>query len=175
MQLKVPFSEIPEQGIEGEVTDSSWFPEDRMEQSGPATVHIRLSKKNENRIEVRGNLHVGVVLECDRCLERFVYQVDSPMQLIVEVTSGDEHWRLQNMELVEEELEIVSQEKPIIDLVDILRQQLYLSLPGKKLCTEQCAGLCPQCGNNLNKSDCGCTLKTTGSPFAVLKKLKKKN
>jgi uncharacterized protein len=175
MQLKVPFSEIPEQGVEYEITDSSWFPVERMEQAGPAVVHVRLTKKSDNRIELKGNLQAGVVLECDRCLERFVFQVDSPLQLVVEVADSNEHWRLHDLELAEEELEIVSQEEPVIDLVDILRQQLYLSLPEKRLCTEKCSGLCRICGNNLNKGECGCTRETTDSPFAVLGKLKKNN
>lgn len=174
MQLNVPFSEIPEHGIECEIRDSSWFPGDQVEQAGPATVRIRLTKKSDNRVELRGTLRADVVLNCDRCLERFVFQVDAPMQLVIEVSETDEHWRLQDMEPAAVELEIISQENPVVDLVEILRQQLFLGLPEKKLCTEKCTGLCPKCGSNLNKGDCGCKRQTTHSPFAVLETLKKK-
>lgn len=174
MQLKIPFSEIPEHGVECEITDSLWFPEDRMEQAGPLTAHIRLTKKNDKRIDLLGSLRGAVVLACDRCLKRFVFQVDSPMQLIIEVSVKDEHWRLQDMELAEGELEIVTQEDPVVDMGDILRQQLFLSLSVKSLCTEQCLGLCPKCGNNLNEGECGCARKKIDSPFAVLETLKKK-
>ena len=42
MQLKIPFSDIPEQGFECEINDSSWFPAEFVEQAGPAVVHVRL-------------------------------------------------------------------------------------------------------------------------------------
>ncbi len=175
MQLNVPFSEIPEHGIECEIKDSSWFPKDRLEKAGPVYVRIRLIKKSDNRIELHGKLQVDVMLECDRCLGRFVFHVDSTMQLVIEVPETNEHWRLQDMELAEGELEIISQENPVVDLVDILCQQLLLGLPEKKLCNDKCPGLCSKCGKNMNEGDCGCTRQATNSPFAILETLKKNN
>ena len=43
-----------------------------------------------------------------------------------------------------------------LDLGDVLREQLYLTLPLKRLCREDCRGLCPTCGKNLNTGACGC-------------------
>lgn len=174
MQLKIPFSDIPEHGIECEIRDSSWFPGDLLEQAGLEAVHIRLIKKNENRIELKGNLLTRVSLECDRCLKRYAYPVDSSMQLVVEVEENGEHWRLQDIETSGTELETVSVDKPIVDLGEILRQQLFLSLPEKRLCVEKCLGLCPQCGADLNERNCSCSRPVESSPFSVLEKLKKK-
>ena len=58
-----------------------------------------------------------------------------------------------------------------VDLDDLLRQQLYLSLPVKNLCAEECRGLCPGCGANLNQADCTCGAGEDRSPFAVLRQL----
>ena len=44
----------------------------------------------------------------------------------------------------------------VIDLDDVIREQVYLSLPIKRLCRETCSGLCPSCGLNLNKEQCQC-------------------
>ena len=43
-----------------------------------------------------------------------------------------------------------------LDLGDVVREQLFLSLPLKRLCREDCRGLCPTCGKNLNTGACGC-------------------
>ena len=131
MQLKIPFSEIPEQGIECEINDFSWFPKDLVEQAGPAAVHIRLIKKNDNRVELRGNLRVRIILECDRCLNRYAFQVHLPMQLVVEVAEKEECWSLRDMEPAEVSLETIVQEKPVVDLTELLQQQLFLALPEK--------------------------------------------
>ena len=62
-------------------------------------------------------------------------------------------------------------DEPVVDLDDLLRQQLYLSLPVKNLCAEECRGLCPGCGANLNQADCTCGAGEDRSPFAVLRQL----
>lgn len=174
MKLKVPFSEITEHGFEYSITDTSWFPEDLMDRAGPVAASIRLTKKNENKVEVKGNLQACVFLECDRCLKQYTFQVDSPMQLVVEVSEKGEHWKLQDIEPAGVELETISQDKPVVDLSELLRQQLLLALPEKKLCSPVCKGLCSRCGVELNQEECGCGNGTGNSPFAVLENLKKK-
>ncbi|MCL7488142.1 MAG: DUF177 domain-containing protein [Desulfobulbaceae bacterium] len=174
MQLNVPFSEIPDQGVEFDIQDSSWFPDDVVEQAGAVGAHIRLTRKNDTSIELRGRMHAAVALECDRCLERFIFEVDSSMQMVISTSAQNEHWRLQDLESSGGDLETLSQDRPVVDLAEILRQQLLLALPEKKLCMENCAGLCPHCGTNLNEKDCGCADGASNSPFAVLSALKKK-
>lgn len=174
MQLKVPFSEIPEHGVECEIKDSSWVPEEELELIGPVAVHIRLTKKNDNRIELKGTLQATVLLQCDRCLKGYTFQIDSPMQLVVEVAEQGEHWKMQELEITAAELETISVKKPVAELGDLFRQQLLLAIPEKKICTEQCAGLCPRCGADLNEQQCECSAQQVDSPFAVLKGLKKK-
>ncbi len=71
-------------------------------------------------------------------------------------------------------------DKPIVEFItdseirldDIVREQIYLSLPMKCLCREDCSGLCPLCGTNLNMKKCEC-LREKGHPgFSKLKKVK---
>jgi uncharacterized protein len=73
------------------------------------------------------------------------------------------------MEGTESELDTLQVTEPVVDLEDILRQQVYLGLPAKQLCRENCLGLCSHCGKNLNEGQCSCHEKSAaGSPFAVL-------
>jgi len=54
----------------------------------------------------------------------------------------------------------------------MLREQFQLALPMKPLCAESCRGLCPECGANLNRANCGCDPKWVVDPrLAPLKAL----
>ena len=59
----------------------------------------------------------------------------------------------------------------VLDLSEAVRQYALLALPMKPLCQEDCAGLCPQCGANLNGGSCSCGRDCISSPWAQLKSL----
>lgn len=58
-----------------------------------------------------------------------------------------------------------------ISLVDILREEIWLSWRSDVICREDCAGLCSGCGVNLNASSCRCKKVDDDHPFAVLRQL----
>lgn len=58
-----------------------------------------------------------------------------------------------------------------IELTDCVREQVLLSLPMKYTCNDNCRGLCPQCGQNLNKKDCNCHNDNFNPQFSKLKSL----
>ena len=58
-----------------------------------------------------------------------------------------------------------------IDADEALTEQILLELPLKHLCKEDCKGLCPKCGTDLNKSTCNCETKEPDPRFDVLRKL----
>jgi uncharacterized protein len=60
----------------------------------------------------------------------------------------------------------------VIDLEPIVREQLLLALPMNAVCREDCSGLCPNCGQNLNEKQCGCDTKFVDPRLAVLKNFK---
>ena len=169
MRLHIPFSEIPEHGVHFAISDRSWLPEELQEKSGTVSAEVQLTQKSESRIEVQGTLQADLRLNCDRCLAEYTYPLAASMQLIVELPESDRHWRLQDMEATGSDLETLQVTEPVVDLEDILRQQVYLGLPVKKLCRENCPGLCNRCGKNLNEGQCNCHEKMkANSPFAVL-------
>lgn len=61
----------------------------------------------------------------------------------------------------------------VVDIDQALRDNLLLALPQRLLCRENCPGICPACGKNLNEGSCGCASAHTGkaSPFDSLKQL----
>jgi len=173
MHLKIPFSEIPESGVVLEITETSWFPEHLVDDAGPFAAQIQLTRKQDNTVELQGSIRTAIKLSCDRCLREYEHTVASRLQIIIERPETDRHWHLQDIEVSEGELETVQVEEPVVDLGDILRQQIYLSLPVKQLCVEHCRGLCAHCGINLNETQCSCKAEHANSPFAILASLKK--
>jgi uncharacterized protein len=60
----------------------------------------------------------------------------------------------------------------VVNLENILREQVLLTLPLKPLCSETCQGICPRCGADLNRETCQCSEEESDSPFAILKNIK---
>ncbi|MGQ0555213.1 MAG: YceD family protein [Nitrospiraceae bacterium] len=61
-----------------------------------------------------------------------------------------------------------------LELAPMLREQLILASPMHPLCSEECLGLCPRCGKDLNEGPCRCSEERTGNPFQVLRTMKEK-
>jgi len=137
--------------------------------AGPLNVHISVSKVGAKYL-VDGRLVGRVMIRCDRCLEPYQHDIDEAFSFFLTVTpslNGQDE-----IELLEDDMSIELVTDSEIRLDDIVREQIYLSLPMKCLCREDCSGLCPLCGTNLNMQKCEC-LRETGHPgFSKLKKVK---
>ncbi len=120
---------------------------------------------------VRGFLHTGLVLTCDCCLAAYNFAVKADFHFVLEMQTED-NWHIKELECTRENIDIVQVEEAVVDFSDILRQQVYLSLPFKQICSQNCKGLCLKCGSNLNREKCTCVHETENSPFAVLASLK---
>ena len=169
--MRVHFSEISPHGSRFELRRIAGLEEQRdFRLNGPVAAVCTLKRKDEDKVELRGSLRASLVLVCDRCLGEYNLAVETTMQVLLE-NRPDESLRLQELECGSGDLDSILLDEPVVDLDDLLRQQLYLSLPVKNLCTEQCRGLCPGCGADLNQTACSCGADDNRSPFAVLKQL----
>lgn len=97
---------------------------------------------------------------CDRCAEPFCRDMETDVEHIL-VTS------LNN----EENDDFILLENYQLPLDELVETDVLLSLPSKNLCREDCRGLCPMCGKNLNEGLCGCKPDTVDPRLAVLKQL----
>jgi uncharacterized protein len=136
--------------------------------AAPMDVTILVSSAG-NKYILDGRLMGDIVLRCDRCLESYEYHLVSGFRLALVARQGENGQT--EVELFREDLEEGLVEDLIIDLAEITREQVFLALPMKSLCREDCAGLCAVCGTNLNKGTCRCS-RVGGHPgFSKLKKL----
>lgn len=141
---------------------------------GPVKAQCTLQRKGESKAELQGRLAATLELECDRCLSQYALEVDTVLHILFEVET-DTSWQVKDLEYRIPDLDTVVLEEPVIDLDDTIRQQLLLAVPMKKLCSEQCKGICLRCGANLNQNPCDCDSDPQDSPFAILAQLKKQH
>ncbi len=102
-----------------------------------------------SRVIVKGNLTYRLKLQCSRCAEEFESIIKENAELII-----SEETMLEGF-ITEKELRNYT-ERSIIDLSQWLYDTILLSIPTKVLCYEDCKGLCPICGTNLNLYTCNC-------------------
>lgn len=106
-------------------------------------------------------------LICVRCLTPFVDEVEKEVELRIvsrgpEATAGE-------LELSEEDLTLLNVDDEILETTPIILEQLQLNIPMRALCREDCAGLCPVCGNNRNDQPCQCEEQKLDPRWEVLK------
>jgi uncharacterized protein len=126
--------------------------------------------KDKEQFHLTGTVRTTLELPCSRCLEPFRSPVDASFDLRYQPhalnTGSDER------EIEEDDLSTAFYENDEIDLGQLMREQFYLSVPMKPLCQDDCRGLCPVCGTNLNRGTCECKRDWVDPRLAVLKNLK---
>lgn len=123
-------------------------------------------------IRLRGKLETDLEVPCARCLETVVLPVKRSFDLLYRplgIDSGHEE-----LSVTDAEAEIGYYQGEGLLLEDTLREQVLLSVPLKSLCREDCKGLCPHCGKNLNEGACSCTEQVEDPRWAALKDIRTK-
>ena len=136
----------------------------------PVALSFDVDRQETGRYRVAGRLTGEIELTCSRCLEPFRLPVAADFDLRyvphVENTGEDEK------EVEEDDLATAFYENDAIDLGQLIMEQFQLALPMKPLCREDCKGLCPNCGTNLNTGTCDCNVKWEDPRLAALKAIR---
>jgi uncharacterized protein len=127
-------------------------------------------KQTVQDIRFVGSFSGTFELACSRCLEAVKAKVGEDFDLLyrplMSGKQGDE------ISINEAETEIGFFKGNGLELEDVIKEQVLLSLPVKPLCKEACKGLCPQCGQNLNTGKCDCTTNVQDPRWAALEALR---
>jgi uncharacterized protein len=119
---------------------------------------------------LKGNVKTTLRLTCVRCLNDFSFPISSSFDLTLSPLKKAP--TEEEIELKEEDMESNFFEGGEIHLSEIACEQVFLEIPYKPLCHEDCRGLCPVCGKDLNLSACHCVPEGSESAFSALKDLK---
>ncbi len=125
-------------------------------------------------VRLEGRVTVTVVMSCGRCLCELRRSLDVPFHLCyhqVDVPLGASD-DAEEIELTLRDMELTPFTGDEIDPKPEIAQELIMALPQAVLCQEECAGLCPVCGGNLNTQACECAKPVFHEGLARLKDLK---
>lgn len=135
-----------------------------LEFSRPPRVSFRARATTTGGVQVDGELDVTIRLACRRCLEENAVDFAVPFNFILEpgLEPGAE----------DEGVFPLRPDHERVDLAPMVREELLLAVPEFPVCREDCRGLCPRCGTDLNQSKCEC-LSTDADPrWEALRKLR---
>ena len=123
--------------------------------------------RTQRSILVKCRLNADADLTCSRCLNTFpcplTLKFEEEYLPTVDVATGAP------LDTGGESGSFTINQQHILDLQEAIRQYALLTTPMKPLCDENCAGLCPRCGQNLNQGSCGCPPKEMDPRWAKLK------
>jgi uncharacterized protein len=126
-------------------------------------------KKMGKSYLIQGTVQTLLRLRCVRCLKEFTHPLSSTFDLTLypmkETRFGEE------VELGEEDMKSSFFEGGEIHLSEIACEQIFLEVPYQPLCVEDCKGLCPKCGRDLNLSPCDCNKEEWEAGFSILRKM----
>jgi uncharacterized protein len=170
----IKLEDIPAEGLRRDLEIESFGDDGRelaVSLEGPVRASLGLTR-HQDRVRLQGELSAEVKFECSRCLKEYVGEVRSEVEMFLEEEDDT---------VTDEEVELTAEEagtRPLrdgrVNLREIVAEQVHLALPVKPLCREDCRGLCPRCGADLNDRSCGCGDEPHDPRWEALKKLKVK-
>jgi len=142
------------------------------EEGFPIKGTVKLLRTNRS-ILATGSLDTATRGECSRCLQKYEY----PLQIEIEEEYFLTKDPISGIALPPpgEAGAFLINENHILDLSEAVRQYTIMALPMKPICREDCAGLCPHCGRNLNFGTCECLPAPPDARWAPLLALQSEN
>jgi uncharacterized protein len=147
-------------------------------QVGPLAVEGRADLIEESRgpkeivrdIRLRGKYEGQFEMPCARCLEPVEHALKGQFDLLFRPLGADQ--RSSDHAITTSETEIGYYQEDSLVLEDVLREQVLLSLPARTLCRQDCKGLCPHCGRDLNSESCTCDAAPSDPRWSALSDLR---
>jgi len=143
--------------------------------SGPLVLSVRISTTDRLTYYVAGSVRFRISGECVRCLGEIGHQQQTKISGVFAFPEAVARLGLSEQQLEHEEIYRLESGQKVIDLTDLVRESLLVDYPRYLKCSEDCKGLCPVCGCNLNEKDCGCRRQETDPRWAKLTELKRKS
>ncbi|ADO76928.1 protein of unknown function DUF177 [Halanaerobium praevalens DSM 2228] len=124
------------------------FANREIEIKDPIELELEIFNTTDSYV-VEGEIKAKLILSCSRCLQEYNSTI--------------------NLDLTENVVKNEMEDQEELYLDEIIMDNIILSLPMKPLCSEDCNGICPQCGQDLNKGECDCEVEILDPRLAKLK------
>jgi len=170
---KLRVKDIPEEGLHIQLIEEEpellrHLPHIDFSLEGPVRADLTVNK-SDKAVLITGGMEAGLILQCSRCLEEYRFPLDAHYE--VTLFPFEDQTPPQEAELNGDDLRSSYYYGGEIDLSAIIREQVLLDIPYKPLCHPSCKGLCPTCGEDLNRGSCSCEEGVFDERFAPLKGL----
>jgi uncharacterized protein len=149
--IKENLGDFKEISLEKEVEDID-FQGREIKADKPAVIKLHIINTDDSFL-ITGTIDLKISVKCSRCLEK----INLPLNVELEET------------ISKDRVEVGTE--TVIDIGEELSDNIMVAIPMKTVCDEDCAGLCPSCGQNLNEGDCDCFMHTVDPRLAKLEKL----
>ncbi|MBR5439002.1 MAG: DUF177 domain-containing protein [Clostridia bacterium] len=110
---------------------------------GPISVSVTV-ELHDSSVYVDGTVSCTIVGRCARCVEQAVYEFSTDLSVRYVLNNPEENDYLYK--------------RGIVDLTDAVNEKIVTDAPTVIYCKDNCKGLCPKCGCNLNLEDCNCKI-----------------
>lgn len=172
--VKIAVHTLPSGGTHLETAmspDELGMADERAEFGQPVLVRVKLTRMQED-VLAQGRARTRVRMTCSRCLEAIEVPIDAELEALYVPQTGPYGERMGRRDFQCNDERVSFYEEGTVDLTEEIRECLLVELPLKPLCRPDCAGLCPQCGKNLNQGFCDCEAdEDDAGPFAALRDL----
>jgi uncharacterized protein len=111
---------------------------------------------------LQGHWHFRIARRCSRCNVPFEAELDGDVDADFRLGAG----------MPDEDAATVLASPGALNLVDVLREDIWLAWPQDAVCRPDCLGLCQACGRDRNQGDCHCARGDADHPFAALGRIK---
>jgi uncharacterized protein len=170
--MKLLFADLEQSETTYPLLDDGWFPVEELTLvDGPEGL-TKAALTGSNEAVVKGQVECTLLSSCDRCCNEVRLNLAADFVYICMIGGEDYEQGHQETECRQEDYNKLYLKEPVIDLGELYREQVYLSIPSQILCNDSCKGLCQICGADLNQRTCDCEQTSQESPFAVLRQLR---
>ena len=133
---------------------------------GPLHVRLTVEEQGEDVIAT-GSLEGKAEMPCRRCLEPVILRLDHPVRLWFRAGISE-----LEAEAEEDHIYAMPAKTRELDMSTAIREHVILGMPEYVMCKEDCRGLCPHCGTDLNREKCDCTVEPVDDRWAALKRVR---
>jgi len=150
-------------------------PSDAAAAEGITVLEARLTGRaapGKRGVELSARVGARVRLECSRCLEPFETAIAEEFSLTLVPDAAE--FGVGEAQVRDQDASLFYAREGLVLLAEVAAEQIYLNLPLKPICVTGCRGLCPTCGVNRNRIECGCRSEEIDPRLAPLLEFKKR-
>ncbi len=125
---------------------------------------------DDGQFVLTGSWQMDVPRQCGRCNAEFALNMSGDVDVTYAIGQSKSEEEQAELQLTGEEPEML--ENGELNVLDVLREHFWLAWQPLVVCSENCKGLCLQCGIDLNQGSCDCHKKVKENAFAALKDFK---